>query len=252
MSQSDDSFSPEPEPKELSALEYARQNGIARNYLEDVTTSFENVCNLVRNNVEAIAFDNPNLPIFSFGSELRLEERMTFTQDAAKLLSSIARLETVESINATTSVLLDCRQRKKLKLELHLLNSDHELDCREFSRRDNFEIQLKDVKLPLELVDVERGEGLGWPRSLRAYGPALIQTIKKEKMQVKRETLEFIRTASISQWTLKDQKELWAAEGTYKKVFILFLALNYADFEDQDQGTYYTYDTSNRETSRPI
>lgn len=206
------------EDDEISPLEYARQNGLARNYLSDAMTSFRNINNIIMQHVESPIDDDPNLPIFSLGPEIRLEERMTLTQDAAKLLSAIARPESIESINLATSISLDVRRRKKLKLELPLLKSDHERDCKEFARRDTFEIKLQDIKLPLELIDEEKGEGLGWPRSLRAYGQEIIDQAKKEKIMVKRDTMTFIQNSVRIEWTTDDENGLWASEQKYKRV----------------------------------
>jgi len=52
---------------------------------------------------------------------------------------------------------------KRAKLELPLIKTDHEMDCKNFARRDDFEIKLCDIKLPLEMVDEENNEGLAWP-----------------------------------------------------------------------------------------
>lgn len=208
------------EVDEISPLEYARQNGLARNYLSDVMTSFHNISNIIMQHVENSVDDDPNVPIFSFGSELRLEERMNLTQDAAKLLSIIARPEPIESVNLTAPKLLDGRRRKKLMLELPLLRSDHERDCKEFVRRDNFEIKLQDVKLPLELVDEEKGEGLGWPKSLNPYGPAVVEKLKKEKLLVKRDTMAFIQLSVSADWSTEDEKALWASAQKYKRVML--------------------------------
>ncbi|EHK98458.1 hypothetical protein M7I_5759 [Glarea lozoyensis 74030] len=98
---------------------------------------------------------------------------------------------------------------RKLRIELPLLKSHLETDLRKFARRDGFEIDLKDIKLPLELVDESAGEGMTFPDRHHELGSKIIEDLKMEKLAVSREAISFLQRAIQSSWTREDEDELW-------------------------------------------
>jgi hypothetical protein len=163
--------------------------------------------------------DDSHLRSFDFGPELGVEERLSISKEAALLLASITREQTAEEIDVLVSPMLHSIDGiKKLKLELPLLRSDHEADCKEFGRKEGFEIKLKDVKLPLEIVNIENGEGLQWPSHFRALGTKIAKELKQERISVSKDTVGYLSRKLTSVWTEEDEEDLWKREQSYKRV----------------------------------
>ncbi|CZR63409.1 uncharacterized protein PAC_13306 [Phialocephala subalpina] len=204
------------EAEEPSPLEYARSNGLSRDYLAE-RLGFSDLEQL-QHDVDAKQLDSSHLRQFNLGSEIRVEERLTISKDAALLLSSINREEASEDIDSLVVSMLETRTLGwPPKLELSLLRSNHETDCREFASREGFEIKLQDVKLPLELVDDEKNEGLSWPSRFWDMGQETLQKLKAEKLAVSKDTFMFINDCLKDDWTEDDAKALWGDEQKYKK-----------------------------------
>lgn len=211
------------EAEEPSPLEYARSNGLSRDYLAE-RLGFSDLEQL-QHVVDAKQLDSSHLRQFNLGSEIRVEERLTISKDAALLLSSINREEASEDIDSLVVSMLDTRTLGwPPKLELSLLRSNHETDCREFASREGFEIKLQDVKLPLELVDDEKNEGLSWPSRFWDMGPETLQKLKAEKLAVSKDAFMFINDCLKDDWTEDDAKALWNDEQKYKKVRGLYVS----------------------------
>ncbi|KAF8853706.1 hypothetical protein BDZ45DRAFT_657595 [Acephala macrosclerotiorum] len=102
-------------------------------------------------------------------------------------------------------------------LELPLLRSNHETDCKAFASREGFDITLQDVKLPLELVDDEKNEGLSWPSRFWEMGLETLQKLKAEKLSISKNTFMFINDCLKDDWSEDDAKALWDDEQKYKK-----------------------------------
>jgi hypothetical protein len=113
--------------------------------------------------------------------------------------------------------MLDSKDFKDIHLELPLLKTDHALDCRSFANRYGFEIQLIDVKLPLEMVDDYSNEGLSFPSSMYCRGDEILDELKKERLVVSRETMEYLSAAIKPGWTDSDDTSLWEGLRNYKK-----------------------------------
>jgi len=202
---------------EISPLEYARLNGLARDYLADQLV-FSELAKL-QTAVQRDLTDDSDLQQLDFGNELKVEERITISKEGARLLSSIAQVETCEEIDALTLPLLKTRSiLKRAKLELPLLKTDHETDCKNFARREDFEIQLCDIKLPLEMVIEENNEGLVWPSKFSCLGAKVLEKLKQEKISVSKDDLVYLQSALKHGWTEEDDRDLWRSEQKYKRV----------------------------------
>ncbi|KAE9371387.1 hypothetical protein N431DRAFT_410045 [Stipitochalara longipes BDJ] len=106
---------------------------------------------------------------------------------------------------------------KRAKLELPLLKTDHEADYKNFAKRDDFEIKLCDIKLPLETVIEENNEGLVWPSRFSCMGAEVLEKLKQEKISVSRDDMTCLQNALKHGWTEEDDRNLWKSEQRYKR-----------------------------------
>ena len=203
------------EDDDLTPLEYARYHGLSRDPLADFF-AFTHIGALQADIPDD--FIDDSLPQFDFGVEPRLDERLTLSKEAARLLQAVAHEDTQETIDALTLSMLGSSGVKNSRVELPLLKTDHETDCKHFAQWDGFEIKLKDVKFPLEVVDDEKNEGIKFPSSYWNLGDGIMEELKKEKLEVSKNTMVFLKEALTNVWTKEDDEELWQAEMNYKRV----------------------------------
>jgi hypothetical protein len=204
------------EEDDISPLEYARFNGLSYNYLDEPAAFIH--AGILQKRAEASLSDDSHLQTFDLGREIKIEERLTVSRGGAQLLASVSNGEAPESINSLVLPLLDSRTAKEIKLELPLLKSEHEVDCRDFARRHGFEVKLRDIKLPLEMVDEKNGEGLNLSSKLWSLGTKVLEELKLEKIAVSKDTLGYLQTTIKNVWTPEDDNKLWNSEQRYKRV----------------------------------
>lgn len=197
-----------------TAIEYARDNGLCRNH---ITERYEEVA-AIQEDVYSGCLVDSHLPQFDLGMGFKVEERVSVSKNGAALLAKISQEEAAESINALVFPLPGRRAPGIRKLELPLLRSDHETDCKNFANRDGFEIKLKDIRLPLETVDEENGQGLGWPARFWDIGSTMLDKCKAEKIGMSKDTALYLQSALKITWTAEDDKNLWQTEMKYKRV----------------------------------
>jgi hypothetical protein len=202
------------EEEGISPLEYARRNGLACNHLaEPIPLPYASI----PNGIDGGTTDDSHLYQLEFPN-CSTDERPPLSRDAAMLLAWVSAPEKEESIDSAALSLLGSGQSKKRHLELPLLKSDHEIDCKQFARREGFEIKLADVKLPLEMVDDEKDEGLVFPTKLWDKGSHIMEELKKEKLPVTKGTLTYLSVALKVEWDQDVEDQVWASVHTYKKV----------------------------------
>ncbi len=198
-------------------LQYARSNGLAHDHLSDQLV-FSELAKL-QTAVQHGLTDDSELHQFDFGNEVKVEERITISREGALLLSSVSKEDTAEAIDALVLPMIKPKSiTKKARLELPLLWTDHETDCKNFARRDEFEIKLCDIKLPLEIVNEEKNEGLIWPPNFSSLGGELVEQMKQEKISVSKGIIIYLQDALKNGWTEEDDKNLWEIEQRYKRV----------------------------------
>ena len=212
---------------DISAVEYARLNGLARNHLTDLSSSA--ILHPVQKAIDTGIIDDSHLEQLKCPEDCCICERLTISKDGAQLLAWAMHPESRDLIEDIVKSILGSSKFKMMRVELPLLRSDHETDIREFASREEFETQLKDVRLPLEKLNMEKSEGLEFSPSLWNLGARTVQEIKIEKIIVIRESLEYIQRSIWPDWTEIDEKELWEGVATYKKVsdhdFVDFIVL---------------------------
>ncbi|TVY91354.1 hypothetical protein LAWI1_G004424 [Lachnellula willkommii] len=202
------------EDDDLTPLEYARYHRLSRDPLTDPLAFIH---------IEALQTDiredsvDSSLPQFDFGVEPRLDERLTVSKEALQFVRSVAHQDTQESIDALILPMLRISGGKNSRIELPLLKTDHETDCRHFARWDGFEVKFEDLKFPLEVVDDEKNEGIKFPSSYWKLGDGIMEELKKGKLEVSRDTMLFLKEALTDVWTAEDNEELWQTEMKYKR-----------------------------------
>jgi hypothetical protein len=203
--------------EEIPPLQYARSNGLAHDHKAD-QLAFSELAKLQKA-VQQDLTDDSELHQFNFGSELKVEERVTISREGAELLSSIALEETAEAIDTLVLPMFKTKSMiKRIKFELPLLKTDHETDCKNFARRDDFEIKLCDIRLPSEMVNEENNEGLVWPSRFSSLGMHVLEELKREKISVSKDDLVHLQNALKHPWTVEDDMNLWNSEQKYKRV----------------------------------
>jgi hypothetical protein len=194
---------------ELDPLHYARLHGLAADHLaEPFPMTY----------IEALQLDVPGtitendgllnieLPIYIPPEELAVPEgeSNTFTQ--------VLNGETPPLGNVDTSIVesLNIRQSKELRVEVPLLRSDHEQDFKAFARWED--TQFVDGCLPLEPLDDELDEGLGWPSKHHGTSARLIKETQEEKLELSRDAVLALQTYLKDSWTDEDEKKAWAKD----------------------------------------
>jgi hypothetical protein len=201
---------------DISAVEYARLNGLARNHL---TEPFPfSVFHRLQENIDDGLTDDAHLQQLDLLTDFSVSERLTVSKDGAQLIASVLYPESDESIDTVVLSMLGSTELKKMRIELPLLRTDHGSDVKEFARRDTFEPQLKDVRFPLEVLDSDRFEGLEFPSALWNLGAETMEELRKEKLLVTRESLQYIQNSIKDDWTDADEKELWRSTQEYVRV----------------------------------
>ena len=211
------------EYEDLSPLEYARKNKLSRNHLEAPVFG-PSIERLKKGGTELT--DDSHLPQFELTANVNADERLTISKYAAKLIASVSCEESSDWVDNAMLQMIDTRKCKNLKVELPLLRSDHETDCKKFSRRDGFEIKLEDVVLPLEMVDEINNGGLGFSPIMWNREVEILEVLKKEKLEVTRDTMKYLTNTLKSDWTEEDERRIWHSVRIYKKVRCLYEALS--------------------------
>ncbi|KAL2070508.1 hypothetical protein VTL71DRAFT_13534 [Oculimacula yallundae] len=206
------------EEEEIAPLEYARRNGLAQDYLVS-KLGYEQLTN-IQSRLAIEVDDETNLLQFDLGPEFKVEERLPCSQGGASLLSWATREEDPYEINAIVAPLFKESNRiRKQKLELPLLQTDVDTDCRNFAGREGFEIRIEHIKLPLEaIVD---GEGFDWTEQYENLGAEVLRDLRVEKLGVTKAAMTFIQACAAVSWTEEDDSQLWAREQKYKRRTIL-------------------------------
>ncbi|KAL8738027.1 MAG: hypothetical protein Q9181_001134 [Wetmoreana brouardii] len=177
-----------PDEREPSILEYARYYGLCKNHLEvkplDLVPSPDDT--LIQQHVE--------------DEWLQLDSRITtppperlVAVKEASILLSATNPKQYEGCNFEGFDPIPTHRVRNLKVELPLLRSDHEVDMLNFAHR--IEPNLTEEFIPLETLDDELDEGLGWPSSCHALPEIFFQKARNEKLEVAKEVIEYMRAA---------------------------------------------------------
>ncbi|RDL39822.1 uncharacterized protein BP5553_04162 [Venustampulla echinocandica] len=200
---------------DLPPLDYARSKGLCRDYLTDSMAVVHT--GELQARVGRHLTDDPHLPQLDLGLSPCVNERLVLSQDGARFLQLVKQEESFEVIDSLVLPLLGNRDVKSSKIELPLLKSDHKTDFKEFARREDFEIRFKDVRLPLEIVDEENGEGLSFPSKYWQLEQHFRHDLEMEKIEVSKDAVAYLQTTIKDLWTQADEAELLDREQTCKR-----------------------------------
>lgn len=147
----------------------------------------------VPENLESSLDDPPRLVHIDLANVKVPEERLAVDADAASILASIAESVKHSPSHSDQNLGVDRHRVRRMKHELPLLRSDHELDVLRFA--SPIVPDLENAFLPLETVDVEEDEGLEWPSSYYALPDEVDQKSKSEKIEASKDDFLFLRDA---------------------------------------------------------
>lgn len=110
--------------------------------------------------------------------------------------------------------------RRRLKLEIPVLRSDHGTDCLRLARRVNAfrKEPLPDHRLPLHPVEAEKGEGLEFPQSMVQMDKDQMKAVEEESLEVTRDTLVYLVQSLKSDMADRDRREFSENVSTYQGV----------------------------------
>ncbi|CCU74697.1 hypothetical protein BGHDH14_bghG000529000001001 [Blumeria hordei DH14] len=206
------------EEEDLSPLEYARANKLSRDYMADRCGILElealrdtQAAELTNN------FENYDLPIFS-GLNLKTEERLTISKEAAILIKSVAKVDYADQLSERIFSLLEDRNHvSKLKLEPPLLYSNNQLDLINFASREKLMAQILSLKASLGLDDMNGRHNSISLENLVCTSHELVENIKRERLLVSKKTLVVLQNLRRIDWTEQDSENLWTSQQTYKR-----------------------------------
>lgn len=173
---------------EPTVLEYARFHGLSCDYTQELSQCYK-IASLSDEDIDLDLQHPQDDAALTKPVEELTRERLTVSKEAATLLRSVYSLrEAPDDLQLISEVK---RRILNLKQEVPLLQTDHELDVLEFGKA--LESCIHEPKIPLEPVDEENDEGLGWPSSYFSYPAQCDEEARTEKLRVSKEVLLYLQ-----------------------------------------------------------
>jgi len=195
-----------------SALDYARYHGLCTPYDRE-KTYHGNLPAPSGDDFDRDLWDPSNMSIANTVNTLT-RERLAVNKHVIFLLKAVHELQQEPLDDGLT---LDRYQRiRSLKLELPVLRTDNELDLLYFG--SSAVPDFKDLRMPLETIDQEDGEGFEWPTTYVAYPIQWDKKIKAEKFAVSKDVLLHLRDAITDAYTNDDYEKIKEESLQYKPV----------------------------------
>ena len=142
-------------------------------------------------NLESSLQDPPELYHIDPTSVKVPDERLTLDAGAASLLSSIAESAKPLPSLSDEDLGIDRHRVRRMKHELPLLRSYHELDVLRF--KAPIVPNLENEFLPFESVDIEGDEGFEWPSICHALPDEAAKKSRSEKIEASKDDLMFLQ-----------------------------------------------------------
>jgi hypothetical protein len=175
---------------EPTVLEYARFYNLCSDFTHELPQCYNSVS--ISNETFDLDLGDPkDAPPLTNPADELTKERLAVSKDAAMLLKSVHSL--AESPHGLLLVSNERTRMLNLKQELPILRTDNELDLLGFG--SVVEIDFTDLKIPLEPIDEDNDEGLGWPSGWTDFPKQCNERAKSEKLGVSRETLLYLQEA---------------------------------------------------------
>ncbi|KAK0641753.1 hypothetical protein B0T16DRAFT_380749 [Cercophora newfieldiana] len=220
----------EPQPSEWSnpsmeADEYARWNGLT------IDSRFDPWPRLVNNDMQISAtvndvetgslFEIAFLEECLFRTIIPTPEQWQLPASSFLLVQKACKEQNQREVTELMRevCLSEVSERKKLKLEVPALRSDHNTDCRQLARAME---EFKKVRLPdhdVLLFPEKPGDGgLAFTKAAREADEVLMKKLRAEPLEMKRESMVFLMQSLKADWTESDHHDVLESFSTYNGV----------------------------------
>ena len=202
---------------DFDMVDYARLHGLAVDHLA-VPLPISHVETIQKSAYHNV-IDKEGLLHIEFPIHVNIEEHLTVDEGAARLLQDANNGFSKVEIDSIVIPLLDTRLTKNLRMETPLLMTDHATDFKDFAQWE--ESHYIDGCLPMEPLDDEMDVGLGWPEKLQKLPAAILKELKREKIELSKEVLIYLRAEVKGSWTEENNREVWENATPHKRVCTL-------------------------------
>ena len=203
---------------EPTIIEYARFHGLVRDHR--ASPPLERLA--LSEDLGSSLDDPPELFHIDLAKAQLPQERWVVDAGAASLLSSIV-VESAQDppLYSDEELGIDRHRVRRMKKELPLLRSDHELDVLRF--RSPIVPDLEKEFLPLETVDVEEDEGLEWPSSYYALPDEFTKKFSSEKIEASQDGCLYLQQTLKYDFEGLEHGTFEYNDSPYKKVKLFHL-----------------------------
>ena len=190
--------------EEPSVLEYAREQGICVDYTTDLPRLLDlrTALEYIDDRDSHVQFDD-DLTNAATAAEELTKQKLGLNREGALFLKTTLVLHGPLD-HDPLDVVGSQQWIRDMKQELPVLQTDAELDMLSFGTK--VEPDFKDIqqRLPSEILDEEKDEGLGWPTKYLSYPVRYDATIRNERLAVTREAMTFLQDTLIDEFTPKE------------------------------------------------
>ncbi|KAF2734976.1 hypothetical protein EJ04DRAFT_601906 [Polyplosphaeria fusca] len=211
--------------EEPSVVEYLRFHGLTSDYLQEPFPLRD--CNPPTNSMFEADLNELADCLYSCQVLPSTKERLTVCKEAAFLLKSVDDFQ--QELGSVWSTVKGWKRRQEIGMELPILQTDHELDVLHFGTLT--QPDFRDLKVPLESLDTEKGEGLEWPTAYHVFSMTLDQQAKSEKIAVGVDSLHFLQNAIKNTSPPPEWESTILHSLEYRKVYLLSETSNSAAME---------------------
>lgn len=160
-----------------------------------------------------------DLPDISLPSATPITEQWEVSGNALGSLRDVCQRYTEVEVKDLTFQIIqhNAGNARRLKLELPVLRTDHDMDYRAYVRTVNAarDTRLLDSHLPLEPADIEKDEGLEFPARVYQLDRQITKAMAGERLEVTRTTLQCLAGNLKSDWTDENTRQLLEIETDY-------------------------------------
>jgi hypothetical protein len=182
------SYGDDTDEDKVSTLEYARLCGFCRNFLSDDPLMICASNPLPFDRLSDIEDPKGFISAIDISLDSLICERMEVSIEVGFMLQKIVMP------NDGYLPLDDLHEEPRnygLRMELPLLSTDHEMDIRSFGKTQ--EHGYRQLKLPMEYVNIENDEGLEWPIWSRRLPEDVTNIIDVEKLECPRAAVKYLQ-----------------------------------------------------------